>query len=594
MVEETNEPGNLRSQAVEMLVERVEEQFDDGVDNLSRAITNATVPVTIGEDPYDENRGKYEFEQMIKVYVYRRVRGFSQETVTDRIQRQPYLQIRFEFTDDVPRQQTLSETESERFTPETKRVLDIAAEAIAHEADDRNAIVEELAPSLLESDDESDEQPSKRERKRQATHQTVRFARKTVIPHFETSRADNKEYLDEEIFDVLARMCATTGSANSEGEIGWLTDDDYTPDGTTILRTIKKFGTPEAEEAQQTGLDDYLTNAEELPDIAAIRDAAVTAFDLSARNMIAAINGDTPFTDRETMAAIDMTYERIYVPPWKDREEEIPNESFPEMASGYVKGDDNQANEDDGSGPKEARYGFKYATITLVGDNVPIILGVEPVKERSTWESEDAVSYDLAHLVDRLLTKAQKFVDIDTVLFDREFYGHAVFNTVDEHDVTYITPKKEYKQDIPYLENLESDPEANVAVEHGVESSDGERTHELNIIYVPSRSEDGKYAMFATNQRVETDEVDSVVNKYRRRWDIEIEYKAIKDFMPRTSSMDYRVRFTNFVFATLIYNLWRLTDYLLKRKLDVPIRDEPEIGSRTFARFIGTFLREVG
>ena len=204
------------------------------------------------------------------------------------------------------------------------------------------------------------------------------------------------------------------------------------------------------------------------------------------------------------------------------------------------------------------------------------------------------MSYDLSHLVDRLLTKAQEFVDIDTVLFDREFYGHAVFNTVDEQDVTYITPKKEYKQDIPYLENLESDPEANVAVEHGVESSDGERSHELNIIYVPSRNEDGEYAMFATNQRVETDEVDSVVNKYRRRWDIEIEYKAIKDFMPRTSSMDYCVRFVNFVFATLIYNLWRLTDYLLKRKLDIPIRDDPEIGSRTFARFIGTFLRTVG
>jgi hypothetical protein len=117
MVEETDEPGNLRGQAVEMLVERVADQFDDGVDNLSRAITNATVPVTIGEDPYDEDRGKYEFEQMIKVYVYRRVRGFSQETVTDRIQRQPYLQIRFEFTDDVPRQQTLSETESGRFNP---------------------------------------------------------------------------------------------------------------------------------------------------------------------------------------------------------------------------------------------------------------------------------------------------------------------------------------------------------------------------------------------------------------------------------------------------------------------------------------------
>jgi IS4 transposase len=196
--------------------------------------------------------------------------------------------------------------------------------------------------------------------------------------------------------------------------------------------------------------------------------------------------------------------------------------------------------------------------------------------------------------VDRLLTKAQQFVDIDTVLFDREFYTHGVFNTVDEHGVTYITPKKEYQQDIPYLDNIESDPEANVAVERGVVSSDGERSHELNILYVPSRAEDGKYAMFATNQRVETDEILGVVNKYRRRWDIEIEYKAIKDFMPRTSSMDYRVRFTNFVFATLIYNLWRLTDYLLKRMLDRPIRDEPEIGSRTFARLVGSFLREIG
>lgn len=58
--------------------------------------------------------------------------------------------------------------------------------------------------------------------------------------------------------------------------------------------------------------------------------------------------------------------------------------------------------------------------------------------------------------------------------------------------------------------------------------------------------------------------------------------------------MDYRVRFTNFVFTTLIYNLWRLTDYLIKRKLDIPIRDDPVISSRTFAEFIGNFLREVG
>ncbi|WP_440717428.1 hypothetical protein, partial [Halococcus salifodinae] len=64
MSESSEAPPNLAARAVEMLIERVEEQFDDGVDNLSRAITNATVPLTIGDDPYDENRGKYGFEQM--------------------------------------------------------------------------------------------------------------------------------------------------------------------------------------------------------------------------------------------------------------------------------------------------------------------------------------------------------------------------------------------------------------------------------------------------------------------------------------------------------------------------------------------------
>ena len=40
------------------------------------------------------------------------------------------------------------------------------------------------------------------------------------------------------------------------------------------------------------------------------------------------------------------------------------------MVSGYKKDD-------------EYKRGYKYATITLVGDNAPIFLGEEPVKENS-------------------------------------------------------------------------------------------------------------------------------------------------------------------------------------------------------------------
>lgn len=57
--------------------------------------------------------------------------------------------------------------------------------------------------------------------------------------------------------------------------------------------------------------------------------------------------------------------------------------------------------------------------------------------------------------------------------------------------------------------------------------------------------------------------------------------------------MDFRVRFLNFVFGTLMYNLWRLTDYLIKRALNIDIRAEPVFGARTFARAVGNYLREI-
>jgi IS4 transposase len=41
--------------------------------------------------------------------------------------------------------------------------------------------------------------------------------------------------------------------------------------------------------------------------------------------------------------------------------------------------------------------------------------------------------------------------------------------------------------------------------------------------------------------------------------------------MPKTSSTDYRLCLYKFVLSTLIYNLWRLTDNLIKVALNEPI-----------------------
>jgi len=572
----------LIAQATELLVERTETHLE-AEDNLTRALKKVVVPETIGTDHYSRRASDgFPFESMVKLYLYKQIKQYSDAEFERRLTNWPYLRRRFEVSK-APRQQTFSYTWNTRFSPETKRALDAAAKAIASKAVEENVIRAELAPSDPdeETDLEDDGTPT-REYKRKKTRRSVRFARKHAIPYFETARAENKSYSDTNIFEILSRMCSQRGSANSESEYAWLADDDYTPDGSTILRAIKQIEADTND--QQRSLeefDDGRGGVDDLSGIDAIRDAVLEPFTTATENTIASINGDDPFSDRKTVAAIDMTYEQIHISPWEDRDAEIPNESFPAMASG--------CKEDD-----EYRRGYKYATLSLVGDTAPIILGIEPVKQNSEWEPDDAPSHTLDEIVDRLLEQAQQYLDLDIVLFDREFYSHSVFNTVDQHDITYITPKMKYETDYANIADIEEHPSANAAVEHDVVSSDSDREHELEFLYVPSREEDGEYAVFATNMdHVAPEEVNQVTNLYRRRWDIEIQYKSIKEFLPRTSLMGFRVRFTNFVFASMIYNLWRLTDYLLKRSMGLEIRSETVIGARTFARAVGNFLQDI-
>lgn len=176
-------------------------------------------------------------------------------------------------------------------------------------------IREELAPAEPDEDEDLDDDGTpKREYKRKKINQSIRFARRNVIPHFETSRAENASYKDEVIFDILARMCAQRGSSHSEGEYAWLTDDDYTPVGSTILRAIKNIGSNKADE--QLTLEEAIDAAnDELSQVKAIRDAVLEPFNIATDNIIASINGDDPLSDRQTIAAIDITYEQIHISP---------------------------------------------------------------------------------------------------------------------------------------------------------------------------------------------------------------------------------------------------------------------------------------
>jgi hypothetical protein len=91
---------------------------------------------------------------------------------------------------------------------------------------------------------------------------------------------------------------------------------------------------------------------------------------------------------------------------------------------------------------------------------------------------------------------------------------------------------------------------------------------------MPSQGRDGRYTVFMTNRADGSpDTAQGLCARYSRRWDIENEYKSIKKFLPMMVSTDYRVRLFNFVFAVLLYNIWRLTDYSLKATIGTDVRE---------------------
>ena len=131
----------------------------------------------------------------------------------------------------------------------------------------------------------------------------------------------------------------------------------------------------------------------------------------------------------------------------------------------------------------------------------------------------------------------------------------------EEHWSHRIEPTIGHKRDRDAtVKRFVSGPDDPAVVESG--------RHSMQFLYVPSTSGEGT-TVFATNLRVGPDEAESFCRRYSRRWQIENEYKSIKGyFLAKTSSKDYRVRLFYFVFAVLLYNIWRLTDFLLKAGVD--------------------------
>lgn len=341
-------------------------------------------------------------------------------------------------------------------------------------------------------------------------HRTTCLAREHGFEGFDSGRAQNASYDDTQFFELQTFMgMVGCGTAQGAARFQFRRGEDYSPHGDTHLRAVKQFEPTEL----------------------------VEGFEQASDRLLSAIADEATFR-RPVTAAIDITT----IPYYGDVE------GMP-MVNG-MQGDEERA--------------FKFATLSVVGQNMPLVLAIEPVRESSAWDENQ--SNQVHRVVRRLVRRAKEHVPIETVLCDREFDSMRVFQTLSNLNVNYLIPKRITSTERDAIAQMDADGQ-DVAVETAAVNVEA-GSHELRFLYVPSTSGEGT-AVFATNLRVGPEEAESFCLRYSRRWQIENEYKSIKnDFLAKTSSRDYRVRLFYFVFAVLLYNIWRLTDFLLKAGVD--------------------------
>lgn len=580
------------------VVDALAEQAEDLAhihDHPTRIVANLDIP-TEALSAENTDRATFDVESLAQMFLYKEVRDFGQTETVRRLRGAAYVYVRFKL-ERPPTQGGLSYVWRKRFNPDDRRIIEEAGERIRTICENHDLVARDepaLDPDDIRGRDIEEEQ----------IMDAVQRATDLAFGEFKDPRASNLSYLLDAFFERQGYLNMTrAGTTTHRRRFARLSDREKVPHGSTHNRTLKKVADPDP----QTDLWGY---EDGIPPGSwrLIRDELLPAYHRAVENILDEMAGaDRSGIGQPVNAAFDITTLPYHPSPHRDEAdiewddepvivepedgepyEMYPREDFPEMVSGK----------------KESHErAYKFATLTIVADDTPIVLAIEPVRDVRRWEDEDEVdTRTRGELVDALLAQAEQHVEINKVYADREFDALEVRHVVDQRDDFYVIPKrKQAKADRVAIEKTVEHDVADVSVEHGTLTYDGE-THDISFIYVPTDAAseegeltDGDYAIFTVNAHVSPDRAMGLVRGYRDRWRIECQYKSIKEhFLPQMASKDYRSRFIVFVIGVLMYNVWRMTNFLLRDEVDVDLGESPPIPAGEIVELVGLCLYDSG
>lgn len=537
------------------------------------------------DDPYPEWHAETtDFDPMFLSVLWAKTEDESIYGLSERLNNNPEIAEAFGFDlDEIPCGDTFNNTWGDRFE-ELQDEIETTAQMIGEIGHERGCAIGTVGLNPEETGGTSKRTEQRLLRKK--TREVLDQMWDVVFPALDIPRPEQAIYDQGDLLELLTVMGIKGDAANNGADINSDRldsvndvdlDDPFYADGMTgetLLDAIHKLTVTE------------ITNM----------------VNRASERIIERIKPIAEFPDPVFMA-IDVTYVAYY----GDRNEM-------EWVTGAPDG-------------KEYDWCHKFATATLVGDGVHLVVGMLPIGNPETANNEaysgsKEKSFIYGNVVRELLSITSEYVNPRCVYADRAFASADVIHAFESRGLKYMMPAPRNDRSKRWLRRNVDMEQGILAVEKewgiygSVKGKAPNERVETTIIGVPGDLSDDQYGFGSTSDTNDEDGKIPVpfytnlyvsdklaidrrqamrqIKKYNRRGGIETSYKKIKQFSSYTTSKAFEVRNFHFGFAVLLYNAWLMVDFLVQVGLDYEFRSKPRITSERFLSYLDRRLLGVG
>jgi len=225
-----------------------------------------------------------------------------------------------------------------------------------------------------------------------------------------------------------------------------------------------------------------------------------------------------------------------------------------------------------GKKPERGAWGcYKFATINIVEPGRRFTLYALPV--------HGLVKKD--KIIEELLSYALKRVRINNVSLDKGFFDTKSILAIERFGLNWFMPAQRYY-------SIKKTIDLTIPPRVWPNRSIGNVKFNL-LVFEKKDDKTGKLKKlaYATNLHFESGDVrlaERVLSLYSKRWGIETSYRVEKqNYMGKTTSKNYKIRFFYFLFSVLLYNLWILADIFVWLRVYGKVGEKHLLRSKHFS-----------